>query len=151
VPETISLDFTDVRTIMKDGGIAFVNNGYGEGEGRLEKAINDAILSPLLNNDNVFNAKKILFNISSSKEAKLAIEELDYLKEFMAGFGDDIEVIFGTALDDSLEKKIKFTVLATGFDLTGNAPENPGDERSAEEIRFCREDLIRKYYGITIE
>jgi cell division protein FtsZ len=153
LPGEINLDFADVYTTMKDGGVALMNNGYGEGESRLEKAINDAFLSPLLNNDNVFNAKKILFNISSSKEAELAIEESDYLTEFMARFGDDIEVIWGTAFDDSLGKKIKFTVLATGFNLTDDAPENlpPGDERSAEEIRFYQKQLIRKYYGNTID
>ena len=64
----INLDFNDVRTVLKDGGVAIMSTGYGEGEGRVKKAIKDALTSPLLNDNDVFNSKKILLNISFSED-----------------------------------------------------------------------------------
>ena len=63
-----NLDFADVKTTMTDGGVALMSNGYGEGEGRLQQAIDQALSSPLLNNNDVFNAQRILFNIYSSHD-----------------------------------------------------------------------------------
>ena len=60
----INLDFNDVKTVLKDGGVAIMSTGYGEGEGRVKKAIDDALNSPLLNENDVFNSKKILLSIS---------------------------------------------------------------------------------------
>lgn len=60
----INLDFNDVKTVLKDGGVAIMSTGYGEGEGRVKKAIDDALNSPLLNDNDVFNSKKILLSIS---------------------------------------------------------------------------------------
>ena len=57
-----NLDFADVKTTMTDGGVALMSNGYGEGEGRLQQAIDQALKSPLLNNNDVYNAQRILFN-----------------------------------------------------------------------------------------
>ncbi|MDR1331561.1 MAG: cell division protein FtsZ [Tannerella sp.] len=152
LPGIINLDFADVRTTMKDGGVALMSNGYGEGEGRLEKAIADAFKSPLLNNSNIFNARKILFNISSGRDEEVSVDEMTYMTEFMSRFGEDIEVIWGVAIDDSLERKIKFTVLATGFNLADDAPDDvvppdDGRERTEEEILRYQEYLIWKYYG----
>ena len=62
----INLDFNDVKTVLKDGGVAIMSTGYGEGEGRVRKAIEDALNSPLLNENDVFNSKKILLSISFS-------------------------------------------------------------------------------------
>ncbi|MDR1406528.1 MAG: cell division protein FtsZ [Tannerella sp.] len=149
----INLDFADVRTTMENGGVALMSDGYGEGEGRLETAIDDAFRSPLLNNSNIFNAKKILFNISSGKgDDELSIDEMAYMDAFMDRFGSDIDVIWGLARDESLEGKVKFTVLATGFDLTDEAFEasmQSGDEkeRTRDETHRYQEYLLRKYYG----
>ena len=66
----INLDFNDVKTVLKDGGVAIMSTGYGEGEGRVKKAIEDALNSPLLNDNNVFNSKKILLAITFSSEKK---------------------------------------------------------------------------------
>jgi len=117
LPGIINLDFADVKTTMKNGGVALMSNGFGEGERRLEQAIEEAFRSPLLNSNNVFAAKKILFNLSFSSEAELKMEELDFVKDFMARFDPLIEVIWGYGLDETLGQKVKFTVLATGFGL----------------------------------
>jgi cell division protein FtsZ len=136
LPGIINLDFADVHTTMKDGGVALMSNGYGEGENRLEKAIEEAFLSPLLNSNNVFTARKILFNISFSPEAEIKMDELDFVNDLMARFDSLIDVIWGTAVDESLGQKVKFTVLATGFGLD-----------DIPEIEETRKNLIDVYYG----
>ena len=117
-----NLDFADVHTTMKDGGVALMSNGYGEGEDRLQKAIDEALKSPLLNNNDIFNARRILFNIYYSDEAELGMDEMNYVHEFMARFKTRFRVKWGFANDNSLGKQIKITILATGFGLD-NIPE----------------------------
>ena len=140
VPGHINLDFADVSRILKDGGVAVMNSGESEGEDRVKQAIESALHSPLLNNNDVFNAKKILFNIYSSEKNELKMEEMNYVNDFMAKFGRDIEVIWGTAFDNSLGDKVKITVLATGFGLSGHSDEEENNDRRAIE-------LIQRYYG----
>ncbi|WP_293669111.1 cell division protein FtsZ [uncultured Parabacteroides sp.] len=161
LPGIINLDFADVNTTMKDGGVALMSNGFGEGEGRVRQAIEDALNSPLLNNNDVFNAKKILFNVSFGEEAELRMEEMNDVHDFMSRFGRDIEVIWGTAIDSTLGSKVKMTILATGFGMEdipqiaekrqieqGRMTE---EELRLEEERLNKEraekDLIDKYYG----
>ena len=161
LPGIINLDFADVNTTMKDGGVALMSNGFGEGEGRVRQAIEDALNSPLLNNNDVFNAKKILFNVSFGEEAELRMEEMKDVHDFMSRFGRDIEVIWGTAIDNTLGTKVKMTILATGFGMEdipqiaekrqieqGRMTE---EELRLEEERLNKEraekDLIDKYYG----
>ena len=141
----INLDFADVETTMKDGGVALMSNGYGEGEDRMAQAIEEAFHSPLLNNNNVFNAKKILFNIVSSSAAEIQMKELDFINDFMERFeAEEIEVIWGTAVDESLGEKIKFTVLATGFGLD-NIPEIKKNRQDETDLQ---DDIINEYYGV---
>ena len=71
----INLDFNDVKTVLKDGGVAIMSTGYGEGEGRVKKAIEDALHSPLLNDNNVFNSKKILLPASGLKMLSRVTDE----------------------------------------------------------------------------
>ena len=113
----INLDFADVNTTMKDGGVALMSNGFGEGEGRVRQAVEDALNSPLLSNNDVKNAKKILFNVYFSEEAELRMEEMNDVHNFMSEFNRDIEVIWGTAVDNTLGNKVKMTILATGFTM----------------------------------
>lgn len=161
LPGIINLDFADVNTTMKDGGVALMSNGFGEGEGRVRLAIEDALNSPLLNNNDVFNAKKILFNVYFSEEAELRMEEMNDVHDFMSRFGRDIEVIWGTAVDNTLGTKVKMTILATGFGME-DIPQI-ADRRHAEAARMTEEELrieeerlrkeqgekelIDKYYG----
>ena len=118
----INLDFNDVKTVLKDGGVAIMSTGYGEGEGRVKKAIDDALNSPLLNDNDVFNSKKILLSISfcGQKDGKdsLMMEEMNDVNDFMAKFGSDFEIKWGLATDPELGKKVKVTILATGFGMT---------------------------------
>jgi len=113
----VNLDFNDVKTVLKDGGVAIMSTGYGEGDNRVSLAIQDAQHSPLLNNNDIFNSKKVLLNISYSSQHKLMMSEMDEIKEFMNRFSRDFETKFGMAIDDKLEQKIKITLLATGFGI----------------------------------
>ncbi|GHT54247.1 hypothetical protein AGMMS49982_18610 [Bacteroidia bacterium] len=110
-----NIDFRDVKTTLENGGVAILNSGFGEGKQRVYKAFNDAINSPLLNNKDVFTAKKILFNIYSGSEKSLQMSELDEIRDFLLKFDKNIHVIFGLAKDESLGDKIKVTVIASGF------------------------------------
>lgn len=114
----VNLDFADVNTILKDGGVAIMSTGLGEGENRVSKAIEDALHSPLLNNNDIFNAKKVLLNVSFCQQSELMMEEMNEIHEFMSKFDKGVEVIWGVAVDNTLENKVKITVLATGFGIT---------------------------------
>ena len=101
---------------MKDGGVALMSNGFGEGEGRVRQAIEDALNSPLLNNNDVFNAKKILFNVSFGEEAELRMEEMNDVHDFMSRFGRDIEVmIWGYGNRQHIRDESQNDYLTTGF------------------------------------
>lgn len=116
----INLDFNDVRTVLKDGGVAIMSTGFGEGEGRVRKAIEDALNSPLLNDNDVYNSQKILLSIAFSSENGtdgLAMEEMNEINNFMSRFESKFELKWGIAIDNTLEKKVKITILATGFGL----------------------------------
>ncbi len=118
----INLDFKDVKTTLENGGTAIISTGYGEGENRVTKAIEDALNSPLLKNRDVQSSKRILFNLyySPNAEHKLKMGETQEIEEFMINFSHDVDVIWGTSLDDTLGDKVKITILASGFDVSLN-------------------------------
>lgn len=123
----INLDFNDVNTTLRDGGVAVISSGYGDGERRMTKAIEDALNSPLLKNRDVYGSKRILVNIYFSREAKqeFRMEEIREMQEFMSNFAPEVDVIWGVAFDETLGERVKVTILAAGFDVT-LSNENPG-------------------------
>lgn len=116
----INLDFNDVDTTLRDGGTAIISIGYGEGENRVTKAIEDALNSPLLNNTDVFSSKHLLFNLCYSREAedRFKAHEAREFNEFVSKIDPQVEVIWGIKYDETLGNKVKLTVLASGFDVT---------------------------------
>lgn len=86
----VNLDFADVNTTLKDGGVAIMSSGMGAGEDRINDAIKDALHSPLLNNNDVFSAKKILINLTFGEEHPLLMEEMNALHDFMSKFSSEI-------------------------------------------------------------
>ena len=117
----MNLDFNDVKTVLKDGGVAIMSTGYGEGEGRVKQAIEDALNSPLLNDNDVYKSKKIRLSINFNSDDKdnpgLTMEEMGDVTEFMNHFSADFELKWGLAIDPELDKKVKVTILATGFGI----------------------------------
>ncbi len=158
----INLDFNDVKTVLKDGGVAIMSTGYGEGDGRVKQAIQDALNSPLLNDRDIFNAKKILLNISFSNTENgnngLMMEEMNDVNDFMAKFDNDFEIKWGIAIDPELSKKVKVTILATGFgikDVEGmndhidkrHNIEDAQKRQNEAEKEAQRADIRGHYYG----
>lgn len=156
----INLDFNDVKTVLKDGGVAIMSTGYGEGEGRVKQAIEDALNSPLLNENDIYNSKKILLSINFSSDRQenpgLTMEEMNDINDFMGRFSDGFELKWGLALDPALDKKVKVTVLATGFgieDVDGmnshllkHSQEESARIAEEEERKAERRDRRERYY-----
>lgn len=156
LPGVINLDFNDVETTLKAGGVAIISTGYGTGEGRLKRAIDDALKSPLLNNNNVYKAKRILINVYSSIENPLTTEELKGMSEFTSTLNPDFENIWGYSEKQELESgTVAVTILAAGFDYATTeqsiqgiiSKEDPisGAERTREKEE--EEELIEQFYG----
>ena len=116
----VNVDFEDVNTTLRDGGVAIISCGFGEGEHRVTKAIEDALESPLLKNRDVYGSRRILINIFFNPDSSnpFKMEELSEVEEFMANFSQEVDVITGYAHDPSLEDRIKITVLAAGFNVS---------------------------------
>ena len=162
----INLDFRDVSKVLRDGGVAIMSYGLGKGERRLVEAIENALHSPLLNDNDIYNSKKILFNIYGSTKHPLMVEEMEEISRFTEKFvSKDIEVIWGLATDDSLDEEVKITILATGFGVS-NIPgmsdttikvekdaeepvqdENPEAEATRIEEEKKSAEMISRYYG----
>lgn len=117
----VNLDFQDVNTTLRNGGVAVMSTGYAEGENRVTRAINDALNSPLLNNNDVFDASHILIAITTSSDdgATLRTGEVNEINAFMGHFNSDIETKWGLAFDPQLGQTIKITIIASGFGLYG--------------------------------
>ena len=145
----INLDFRDVSKVLKDGGVAIMSYGLGKGERRLAEAIESALHSPLLNDNDIYNSKKILFNIYGSTKHPLMVEEMEEINRFTEKFvSKDIEVIWGLATDDNLDEEVKITILATGFAVS-NIPGMSNttiqlDRTSAKEPEESNEERIKR-------
>lgn len=157
----MNLDFQDVCTVLKDGGVAIMSTGYAEGENRVSRAIEDALHSPLLNNNDIYNSKKVLMSISFCAEKEgdmLMMEEMNEVHEFMSKFRTDVETKWGLSMDPSLEKKVKITILATGFGIS-NVPgikeklDAEADALKAEEAEKQEEKEERRgqFYGQNVK
>ena len=116
----INLDFNDVDTTLRDGGAAIISTGYGEGEGRVTQAIQDALNSPLLKNRDILGSKKLLFNLyfNPNAEDKFLMSETREITDFIASITTEVDVIWGVGFDESLGNGVKMTILAAGFDVT---------------------------------
>ncbi|MBQ8273850.1 MAG: cell division protein FtsZ [Bacteroidaceae bacterium] len=153
----MNLDFEDVTTVLKDGGVAIMSTGYGEGENRVTKAIKEALNSPLLNHNDIFNSKKVLLNINfcaDDDHSSLMMEEMNEIHDFMGKFRHDVETKWGLATDSTLGSKVKITLLATGFGLQNISGMSTHQEEASirvseedKELKEHREDLIGIYYS----
>ncbi len=114
----INVDFADVCTVMINGGVAILGSAAEEGEDRAQTAIENAINSPLLNDNDIRGAKWILININSSEgEHEFTMDEVEIIQNYLLSqAGDDTDVILGLGYDNSLGARIGITLIATGFD-----------------------------------
>ncbi|QJB41824.1 cell division protein FtsZ [Chitinophaga oryzae] len=114
----INVDFADVCTVMRNGGVAILGASIAEGENRAQRAIEDALTSPLLNDNDIRGAKWILINISSSEgEFEHTLDEMDIIQAYVQSqAGEDCDVILGVGYDQTLDRKLGVTIIATGFE-----------------------------------
>ena len=139
----IKSDFRDVETTMRNGGGAIMAMGRASGEHRVEKAIMNALDSPLLYGNDIGKAKRILFNIYASDEHPIFVRELQEIDDFFDQLDPNIDVIWGTATDDSLGEDAKVTILATGME-DHLEKEVQMDVHSNEDDYY--EEIIKKLY-----
>ena len=114
----IIVDFADVCTVMKNGGVAILGKAEVEGENRAQRAIEEALNSPLLNDNDIKGAKWILLNINSAEgEHECTMDELETINNFLRErTGENSDVIMGMGYDATLDKKLGITLIATGFE-----------------------------------
>jgi cell division protein FtsZ len=121
VPGQINVDFADVQHVMKNSGVAIMGSSVAEGENRALCAVEGALNSPLLNDNNIRGAKRVLINITSGAR-QATIDEIDQINNYVQdAAGNDADVIFGTCDDDTMGDKISVTVIATGFERSAQS------------------------------
>lgn len=132
----INVDFADVCTVMRNGGVAILGAATAEGENRAQKAIEEALTSPLLNDNDIRGAKWILINISSSEgEFEHTLDEMDTIQAYVQSqAGEDCDVILGVGYDSTLDRKLGVTIIATGFEQkpiqqVKTTPQDPSQEQ----------------------
>ncbi|WP_425390805.1 cell division protein FtsZ [Ekhidna sp.] len=143
VPGYVNVDFEDVKTVMKGAGPAVMGSAKTIGDNRARRAAEEALNSPLLNQQDIYGAEKILLSIISGEEAELQMDELtditDYIQEYA---GDNAEVIFGHGVDSSLGENIRVTVIATGFGKVDEEGEYISKEEEAKRFDLLSQKEI---------
>jgi cell division protein FtsZ len=129
----INVDFADVCTVMRNGGVAILGNATAKGDSRAQKAIEEALNSPLLNDNDISGAKWILININSSEgEHEFTMDEVDIIQShLLARAGEHTDVILGLGYDNSLGSSLGITLIATGFEHKDPFPANNADANPA--------------------
>ncbi len=114
----INVDFADVCTVMKNGGVAILGNAAASGENRAQRAIEEALNSPLLNDNDIRGAKWILININSAEgDAEFTMDEVEIIQSHLISqTGENTDVILGMGYDSTLGDNIGITIIATGFE-----------------------------------
>ena len=132
----INVDFADVCTVMRNGGVAILGSATAKGDSRAQKAIEEALNSPLLNDNDISGAKWILININSSEgEHEFTMDEVDIIQNHLLGrAGEHSDVILGLGYDNALGSSLGITLIATGFEhkdpfSTRTAEPNPAPKK----------------------
>ena len=115
-PGEMNVDFADVQTVMKNGGSAIMGCATCDGEDRAIRAAKGALNSPLLNDNDIKGAKKVLINITSGSE-EATVDEIGIINEYVQEAAGNTDVIFGVCDDPSLGDKLSVTIIATGFEV----------------------------------
>lgn len=116
VPGHVNVDFADVKTVLKDSGIALMGTGMADGEDRAIKAVKKALSSPLLSNNSIIGAKNILINVFSSEDSAFKLGELAEINNYIQeAAGCKADLIWGQSTDDTLGGSLNVTLIASGF------------------------------------
>ncbi|MGC8823451.1 MAG: cell division protein FtsZ [Bacteroidales bacterium] len=135
----VNVDFADVQTVMSNSGVAILGSARARGENRALEAIQQAINSPLLNNNDIRGAKSILLNITSGED-EVSMDEVGIITDYVTNaVAKDALLIWGTGFDHSLGDQISVTIIATGFEAN-SIPEMYG--RNKKVINYSLNDDI---------
>jgi cell division protein FtsZ len=138
VPGYVNVDFEDVNTVMRDSGVSIMGTAIAEGEGRARKAVDEALSSPLLEDNDIRGARHILLNITSGTK-EVTMDEIYEITEYIQDeAGHDTDLIWGNCVDESLGDRVCVTVIATGFEHRKSTEEVV--EQKREKIVVSLED-----------
>ncbi|MBA4408779.1 MAG: cell division protein FtsZ [Bacteroidota bacterium] len=140
VPGYINVDFADVETVMRNSGVALMGTGIASGVNRALVAVEQALNSPLLNNNDIMGARNILLNITSGIE-EITMDEIgeitDYVQEKA---GNSADLIWGNGVDEAMGDKISVTIIATGFS-TSSIPEMVINQTQEKTYHTLHDDV----------
>lgn len=143
----VNVDFNDVKTVMKDSGKAIMGSATMEGEDRAIKAIEEAMHSPLLNDNNVYGAKNILLYMTTGQD-DITMDEITTITDYISDKcgGDTSNVIWGRGIDEAMGDKLSVTIIATGFDEKDTLKQEvePIPEESKPKIVFSGDSEMKK-------
>lgn len=143
VPGYINVDFADVETVMRKSGLAIMGTGIASGENRAEEAIESALNSPLLNNNDIRGARNILLNITSGN-IEVTMDEVGLITDYVqnkAGF--DADLIWGNGKEDSLEDNLSVTIIATGFSTSCIAELNHESKSKSIKVELSENKAVK--------
>ncbi|HEY4285708.1 MAG TPA: cell division protein FtsZ [Puia sp.] len=147
----INVDFADVCTVMRNGGVAILGSAMAKGDNRAQKAIEEALNSPLLNDNDISGAKWILININSSEgEFEFTMDEVDIIQSYLIGAaGEHTDVILGLGYDNTLGASLGITLIATGFEhkdpFNIKAVESTPEPKKEEKILLPLNPTVEEY------
>ncbi len=142
VPGYINVDFADVETVMTDSGVALMGSAKAVGEDRALKAIEAALVSPLLDNNDIAGARSVLLNITSGN-VEITMDEVSEITDYVINSAaKDTSLIWGVGHDESLEDEICVTIIATGFKMN-SIPEVYEGKKHLEKIPLRENDKSR--------
>jgi len=149
----INVDFADVCTVMKNGGVAILGSAAAGGENRAQKTIEEALNSPLLNDNDIRGAKWILININSAEgEYEFTMDEVEIIQNYLLSqAGENTDIILGMGYDNHLEDKIGITLIATGFEHKDPFTRKPVKEVSQKDEKIVMTLDMRKEEPATVK
>lgn len=142
----VNVDFADVESVMRDSGVALMGAAEAEGDERAMEALNNALVSPLLNSNDIRGASNILLNMLYG-EKEVTMDEISLITDSLRDkVGKNVNVIWGTGKDESLGDKLRVAVIATGFNSnrskSASSAENPEDSQSAKRKPYFKVEAL---------
>jgi cell division protein FtsZ len=139
----INVDFADVETVMRQSGVALMGSAKASGENRALEAVEEALNSPLLNNNNIEGAKDILLNVTSGKN-EITMDEIGQITDYIQGrAGFEADLIWGNGFDETLDDEISVTLVATGFS-SSSIPEVMANRKVEKTYHMLNDKTERK-------
>ena len=144
----INVDFNDVNTVMRDSGVAIMGSAVAEGDNRASRAVEEALSSPLLNDNEIMGARYVLLNITYGTREVLMDEITEITDYIQDEAGMDADVIWGHGQDEELGDKLSITIVATGFKI---APDTGVLQREPEQVKLNLDDEVKTNITAPIE